>query len=153
MFTSLIRYKQVLFYGVCLAVLMILLRWLELRYLILNNSFEVYAGFIAIIFTALGIWLAMKLTKPKIQTVVVERNIPVRDFKINEETLMRLGLSKREMEVLNKMSEGLSNQEIADSLFLSLNTVKTHTSNLFEKLEVKRRTQAIEKARKLNIIP
>jgi two-component system, NarL family, response regulator LiaR len=147
------RYKNVILYGISLAALTILLRWLELRYLILNNSFEVYAGFIAIIFTSLGIWLALKLIKPNVKTVILEREVPVRDFSVDKETMIRLGLSKREVEVLNKMSEGLSNQEIADSLFLSLNTVKTHTSNLFEKLEVKRRTQAVEKARKLNIIP
>ncbi len=154
-------------YGISLAVLMILLRTLELRFLILSNSFEVYAGFIALIFTGLGIWLALRLMKPKVQTIVIEKEVkvevevevevqvevPKEPFVLNEAEIEKLGLSKRELEVLDKMSQGLSNQEIADGLFLSLNTVKTHSSNLFEKLDVKRRTQAVEKARKLQLIP
>ena len=143
-----------LLYGLSLALLMLFLRMLELRFLIFSNSFEIYAGFIALIFTLLGIWLARRLMKPKVQTIVIEKEIEVQKstFVLNETEIENLGLSKREVEVLGKMAEGLSNQEIADSLFVSLNTVKTHTSNLFEKLDVKRRTQAIEKARKLQLI-
>jgi len=144
----------VLLYGLSLALLMLFLRMLELRFLIFSNSFEIYAGFIALIFTLLGIWLARRLMKPKVQTIVIEKEIEVQKstFVLNETEIENLGLSKREVEVLGKMAEGLSNQEIADSLFVSLNTVKTHTSNLFEKLDVKRRTQAVEKARKLQLI-
>jgi NarL family two-component system response regulator LiaR len=145
----------VILYGLSLALLMVLLRTLELRFLILSNSFEVYAGFIALIFTALGIWLAVRLMKPKVQTVIVEKEIEVQKspFVLNQSEIEKLGISKRELEVLDKMAQGLSNQEIADTLFVSLNTVKTHSSNLFEKLDVKRRTQAVEKARKMRLIP
>jgi two-component system, NarL family, response regulator LiaR len=153
MFRFLSSNKQVIIYGAGLAGLLFLMKWLELRYLIFSHSFEVYAGFIAVIFTCLGIWLAVRLMKPKIRTVVIGNNSPVQaEFTFNEAESDRLGLSKRELEVLGKMSQGLSNQEIADNLFVSLNTVKTHTSNLFLKLDVKRRTQAIEKARKMGII-
>jgi len=138
------RNKSTLLYGTCLAMLLFLLKWLELRFIIINHSFEIYIGAIAIIFTGLGIWLALKLARPKIETVIVEKEI----YELN-----KLNLSKREMEVLQLMSEGLSNQEIALRLFVSLNTIKTHSSKLFEKLDVARRTQAVDKAKKLNIIP
>jgi two-component system, NarL family, response regulator LiaR len=144
--------KDIILYGISLAILLFLLKWLELRFIIINHAFEIYAGIIAIIFTALGIWLAHKLTKPKIETQIVEKPVFTDRFILNEAELDKLGLSKRELEVLQLMSEGLSNQEIAEKLFVSLNTIKTHTSNLFEKLDVKRRTQAIEKAKRLSLI-
>lgn len=160
------RNKHTILYGVSLALLLFLLKWLELRFIIIDHAFEVYIGAIAIIFTALGIWLALKLIKPKIQTVVVEKEVyintvvekeaPINDhpaFMLNEKELDELGLSKRELEVLQLMASGLSNQEIAARLYVSLNTVKTHTSRVFEKLDVKRRTQAIEKAKRLSLIP
>ncbi|MGN7986802.1 response regulator transcription factor [Pedobacter sp. 22226] len=146
--------KSIILYGVFLALMLFLLKWLELRFLIISHAFEIYAGAIAIIFTALGIWLALKLTKPK--TVLIEKEIFTprsETFILNEKELMRLNISKRELEVLQLMSEGLSNQEIASRLFVSLNTIKTHNARLFEKLEAKRRTQAIETAKKLNLIP
>lgn len=143
-----------------MAALLILLRWLQLRFIIFHHAFELYAGAIALIFTALGIWLAMRLTKPKVQTIIVEKQVivekttvPASPFQGNEKALDQAGISKRELEVLQLIAAGCSNQEIADRLFVSLNTVKTHSSNLFLKLDVKRRTQAIEKAKRLNIIP
>jgi NarL family two-component system response regulator LiaR len=148
--------KANLLYGALLGALVFLLNWLELRFLIFDHFVEIYIGAIAILFTLLGIWLAIKLIKPKVETVVVEKylyhdpNIP---FVINEEALNRLGMSKRELEVLQLMAEGLSNQEIARKLFVSLNTIKTHSSKIFEKMDVQRRTQAIEKAKRLGLIP
>lgn len=147
-----LRYRQTLLYGVMLAVLLVILRWLELRFLIMQHSFEIYATGIAIMFTALGIWLAIKLSKPKI----VEKEIFIlkpAEFVLNEQALAKLGLSSRELEVLQLMAVGKSNQEIADHLFLSLNTIKTHSARLFEKMEVKRRTQAVELGKKLALIP
>ena len=121
----------------------------------INHTFELYAGAVAVLFTALGIWLSNKLTQPQTNTIIIEKQIVVeaRGFKLNKEELVRLGLTNREMDVLRCIADGLSNQEIAEHLFLSLNTIKTHSSKVFEKLEVQRRTQAVEKARKLNIIP
>jgi NarL family two-component system response regulator LiaR len=147
------RNKDVILYGISLAILLFMLRWLELRFLIISHAFEIYVGIIAVFFTALGIWLALKLTQPKIETRIVEKAIFSETFVLNVTELNNLGLSKREVEVLQLMSAGLSNQEIAEHLFISLNTIKTHTSKLFEKLDVKRRTQAIEKAKRLNLIP
>lgn len=147
----LIRNKETILYGLALAVLLFLLRWLELRFIIIDYAFELYIGAIALLFTSLGIWLAVKLMNPK--TVVVEKEVYVKDFTLNEEELNKLRLSKRELEVLQLMAEGLSNQEIAGRLFVSLNTIKTHSSKVLEKLDVERRTQAVEKAKRLSIIP
>ena len=153
---QLAKYKQPIWYGLSMAVLLFLLKWLQLRFVIIDHALEIYIGAIAVIFTALGIWLAMKLARPKIQTVVVEKEvykIPAHDLTVNVHEAEKLGLSKRELEVLQLIAEGLSNQEIAARLFVSLNTIKTHSSRIFEKLDVKRRTQAIEKAKRLNLIP
>jgi NarL family two-component system response regulator LiaR len=153
----LVKNKHLLLYGAALAALLVLLKWLEYKLILVDYAFETYAGAIAIIFTALGIWLALKLTKPKVKTVVVEKPIYIEnsldEFSINQNELVRLNLSKRELEVLQLMAKGLSNQEISDSLFVSLNTIKTHSSKLFEKMEVKRRTQAVEMAKRLCLIP
>lgn len=148
--------KGVLIYGCSLAMLLFLLKWLKLRFVIFDHAFEVYIGGIALIFTGLGIWLAIKLTKPKVQTVIVEKEVYINDtagFVLNKHEMERLGLSKRELEVLQLMAQGMSNGEIASALFVSLNTIKTHTSKLYEKLGAKRRTQAIEKAKRLGLIP
>ena len=149
------KHSRLILYGLAMAALMFLLKWLELRLIIFNHAFEIYVGVIAAIFTGLGIWLALKLSKPKVETIVVEKEIFVRRdaFLLNEQALNDLNLSKRELEVLQLMAEGLSNHEIAERLYVSLSTVKTHSRNLFDKLGVARRTQAIDKAKKLFIIP
>jgi len=148
--------KQVILYGIALAGLLVLLKWLEFKLIIVDHAFELYVGAIAIFFTTLGIWLALKLTKPKVETVVIEKSVykgAMPDFKINLEEVSKLNLSSRELEVLQLMALGLSNQEISERLFVSLNTIKTHSSKIFEKMEVKRRTQAVEMAQRLGIIP
>jgi NarL family two-component system response regulator LiaR len=151
-----LRNKATILYSISLAFLLFLLKWLELRFIIFDHSFEIYIGFIAIIFTGLGIWLALKLSKPKIKTVVVEKEVIVtrnENFVLNSSMVSELELSRRELEVLGLLAQGHSNQEIAAKLFVSLSTVKTHLQNLFLKLDVKRRTQAIEKAKRLSLIP
>ncbi|MES1225504.1 MAG: LuxR C-terminal-related transcriptional regulator [Bacteroidota bacterium] len=135
---------------------MFFLRWLELRLVIFHHSIEIYIIIIAIIFTTLGIWLAIKLSKPKIKTVIIEKEIFIsknEKFELDELKVRELDLSNRELEILNLMAKGHSNDEIAEKLFVSLSTVKTHNQNLFVKLDVKRRTQAVEKAKRLNLIP
>jgi DNA-binding CsgD family transcriptional regulator len=148
------QHKEIIIYAVAMAFLLLILRFLEYRFLILQHEFEIYAGIIAILFLLFGIWLSSKIRKPKVETVVIEKEIKIfqNDFIINEKAISTLKISPRELEVLNLMAKGLSNQEIADSLFVSLNTIKTHTSNLLEKLDAKRRTQAIENAKKLQIL-
>ena len=150
------RHTATVLYSISLALLLFFLKWLEIRFVIFNHSIEIYIGFIAVIFTALGIWLALKLSRPKIETVVVEKEVYVgrnENFVPDAALIARLELSKRELEILGLMAKGHSNQEIAEILFLSLSTVKTHNQNIFDKLDVKRRTQAVEKAKRLSIIP
>jgi NarL family two-component system response regulator LiaR len=146
------RYKHIFLYGTALALLLLLLNWLEWKFIVMDRAIELYSGALAIVFTGLGIWLAIKLARPRWKTVIVEKEVYVKSGTINEKELARLGLSARELEVLRLMAEGLSNQEIAARLFVSLNTIKTHSTNIFEKLDVRRRTQAVDKAKKLNII-
>lgn len=140
--------RLVFLYAIALALLIWLLKWLEFRFLVRDLSLEIYLTILAVFFTGLGIWAGLKLTRKKIVTITIGP-----DFVLNEVELNKLGISKREHEVQEWMSKGLSNQEIADKLFVSLNTIKTHTSNLFLKLEVSRRTQAIQKAKQLRLIP
>jgi NarL family two-component system response regulator LiaR len=148
---------------------------MEWRFLIFDHAIAVYSGALALVFTGLGIWLALKLARPKApkpdhQThpgfstasappmltgsamEVLTGSAPEGRPEIDEKELTRFGLSGREQEVLQLMAEGLSNQEIADRLFVSLNTIKTHGSRIFEKLDVKRRTQAVEKSKRLRLI-
>lgn len=150
----LFKHRQLLLYGGALALLLFLLKWMEYRFVVLDHAFEIYITLIAVLFTALGIWLALKLVPAKTHTVVVEKEVYLHPpFTCNEVQQQKLGLSAREMEVLQLMAAGMSNQEIADRLYVSVNTVKTHTSNVFQKLDVKRRTQAVEKAKQLQLIP
>jgi DNA-binding CsgD family transcriptional regulator len=147
--------RHIFLYGLILAILIFALKWLQWKFLIVDNSIDIYIGLIAVFFTTLGVWVATQIVKPKIQTVVVEREIIVpqpEKFVLNETELRRLDLSNREYEVLQLMAKGFSNADIANNLFLSLSTVKTHVSNLYLKMDVKSRTQAIGKAKKLKII-
>lgn len=148
------RKTHIFWYSISLCALLFILNWLKLRLVIIDHAFEIYAGAIALIFTGLGIWLALKLTKPKVKTVVVEQPVYItqHNFVLNEQELNKLQISKRELEVLQLMSEGLSNKEMADRLFLSVSTIKTHANNLFGKLDVTRRTQAISKGKQLGLI-
>lgn len=147
--------KEILLYCVSMALLLFLIKWLEAHFIVFNYRFDFFIGAIAIIFTVLGIWLALKLVKPKTETRIIEKEVHIDNSyqkEINQQRIAKLGLSKRELDVLNLMAIGLSNEEIAGKLFIGLSTVKTHSSNIFLKLDVKRRTQAIEKAKRLNII-
>lgn len=146
--------RHITLYGLLMAILVFALKWLEWKFLLLQNAIEVYVGLIAIAFTVLGIWVAGQLAKPKIQTVVVEREVYLPhpgQAEINEAELKKLNLSNREYEVLQLLTKGYSNAEIGENLFLSVSTVKTHVSNLFVKMDVKSRVQAIEKAKRLRI--
>lgn len=147
--------KHIIIYGFSLAILVFALKWLQWKYLIVDNSLDIYIGLIAVFFTVLGIWVAKQLTKPKIHTVVVEKEVVVplsEDFTINEFELNKLNLSNREYEVLRLLTRGYSNAAIAEDLSLSLSTIKTHVSNLFVKMAVRSRAQAIEKAKRLRLV-
>jgi DNA-binding CsgD family transcriptional regulator len=138
--------KTIALYGLALAGLVAILKFVEYRFFVQDLALEFYLGIVAILFTGLGIWAGLKLTRKKV--IIADPN-----FKLDPATLDRLGISNREYEVLELIAQGLSNQEIADKLFVSRNTVKTHSSNLFLKLNAKRRTQAIQKAKELRLLP
>jgi DNA-binding CsgD family transcriptional regulator len=147
--------KEILIYCISMGLLFFLIKWLEAHFIVFNYRIDFFIGAIAIIFTVLGIWLALKLVKPKVETRIIEKEVYIDNSAqtvINQREIAKLGISKREMDVLILMAMGLSNEEIAGKLFIGLNTVKTHSSNIFLKMDVKRRTQAVEKAKRLNII-
>jgi DNA-binding CsgD family transcriptional regulator len=147
--------KELLIYGISMALVLFLLKLLEAHFIVYNYRLDLFIGAIAIVFTVLGIWLALKLVKPKVETRIIEKEVYIDNpapAEINQKEIENLGISSRELDVLNLMAAGLSNEEIAGKLFISLNTVKTHSSNIFLKLDVKRRTQAVDKAKRLNII-
>jgi two-component system, NarL family, response regulator LiaR len=141
-------WKTILLYGLSLAALVSLLKVVEYKFLVRDLSLEFYIGVVALFFTSIGVWAGLRITRKK--TVVVST---LEKFQVNEEQLKHLGISKREYDVLALMAKGLSNQEIADKLFVSLNTVKTHSSNIFVKLDARRRTQAVRRAKELHLIP
>ena len=146
--------KHILIYGLCGGVLIILLKLVEYRFLVVEHSIEIYGGLIALLFAVLGIWLGLKLTR-KTETIVVrEVQVPAPStFTLNETRLRELGITRRELEILELIAGGLSNREIAEKLFVSENTVKTHSSRLFDKLSAKRRTQAVQMAKEFGLIP
>lgn len=135
--------KTVAIYALSLALLAFTLKAIEYQLLIKDASTEIFVTIVAIGFLIFGVWLGRKLTTP---------SLPTNSPEINHAAIAHLQLSERELEVLQEAATGKSNQQIAESLFLSIHTVKTHLSNVYEKLEVKRRTEAIMKAKELNII-
>ena len=152
--------KHLLIYGLCGGLLIVVLRLIEYRFLVLERSIEIYGGLIALLFVSLGIWLGLKLTKNKVVVKEVPIEVPVEirvptsePFVLNQVRLQQLGITARELEILELIAGGLSNREIAERLCVSENTVKTHSSRLFEKLSAKRRTQAVQIGKELQLIP
>ena len=145
--------KTILIYGLCGGVLIVALKLIEYRFLVVEHSIEIYGGLIAAFFAGVGIWLGLKLTRKK--EVIVEREVlvPAQPFVLNEARLRELSITPRELEILDLIARGLSNREIAERLFVSENTVKTHSSRLFDKLSAKRRTQAVQIGKELGLIP
>lgn len=143
-----------LIYGLGAGVLIVVLRLVEYRFLVIEHSVEIYGGLIALVFAVLGIWLGLKLTRK--EQVIVVKEVAVSDsqpFIVNEDRVRELGVTKRELEILELIAEGLSNREIAEKLFVSENTVKTHSSRLFDKLSARRRTQAVQIGKDMGLIP
>ena len=128
--------KTIFLYGLALALLIFALRFIEYRFLVRDLTLEFYVGLVAILFAGLGIWIGLRLTRKEVVVVNPE-------FKFNEKEQSQRNISKRELEVLELMAQGLANQEIADKLFVSINTVKTHSSNLFSKLEVGKKAKGL----------
>jgi len=144
--------RDVVLFGVIGGLLIALLRLVEYRFLIIEHSIEIYGGIVAAVFAAVGIWLGLKLTKTK--TVVKEVRVPATTpFAPDTRRVESLGITPRELEILELIAAGLSNREMAGRLFVSENTVKTHSSRLFGKLNARRRTQAVQIAKEQGLIP
>ncbi len=144
--------KAVLLYGICGGLLIAALRAAEYRFLVLERSIEIYGGLIALIFASVGIWLGLTLTKKTEVVVIREVPVPAVPFVRDDAKVAELGITPRELEILEHIASGKSTREIAAALFVSENTVKTHASRLFDKLSVNRRTQAVQVAKSLGLI-
>lgn len=146
--------KTILVYGLLGGVLIAVLKFVEYRFLVVEHSLEVYGGVVALLFAALGIWLGLKLTRPRETVVVKEVHVRTASpFVLNAVRQEQLGITPRELEILALIAEGLSNREIAARLFVSENTVKTHSGRVFDKLNARRRTQAVQLAKEAGLIP
>ena len=147
--------KQLAIYGLCGGVLIVAMRFVEYRFLVIGHSVEIYVALIAAAFAAIGIWFGITLTGRKVEVREVTVEVPVASggpFVADAARIEALGITPRELEVLQLIAEGLSNKEMAERLFVSENTVKTHASRVFDKLGASRRTQAVQFAKSQRII-
>ena len=144
--------KAVLVYGAAGGVLIALLKLAEYRFLVVEHSLEIYGGLVALVFAGVGIWLGLTLTRTK--EVVVLKEVPATPtpFAVDQGKIKELGITPRELEILQLIARGLSAREIATTLFVSENTVKTHSSRVFDKLGVNKRLKAVETARAWRLI-
>jgi DNA-binding CsgD family transcriptional regulator len=149
--------KHLAIYGVCGGLLIVAMRFVEYRFLVVSHSVEIYAALVAATFAAAGIWLGLTLTGRKVEVREVTVEVPVAampgPFVADQARIEALGITPRELEVLQLIAEGLSNKEMAERLFVSENTVKTHATRVFDKLSAKRRTQAVQLAKEAGLIP
>jgi len=146
--------RHVLIFGLVGGVLIAALKWTEFQFLVIEHSIEIYGGLIAAIFAAFGIWLGIKLTKTRQKIVIQEVRIAgVASFVRDEKKRDDLGITRRELEILELVAQGMSNREIAAQLFVSENTVKTHCARAFDKLGAVRRTQAVQRGKELGLLP
>ena len=146
--------KHILIYGLTGGILIAALKFIEYRFLVIEHSLEIYGGLVAAVFAGVGIWLGLKLTKKEERIVIREVLVPSgQPFALNEKKLQELSITPRELEILQLIAQGMSNREIAAHLFVSENTVKTHSSRLFDKLGARRRTQAVQMGQEFGLIP
>ena len=147
--------RHVLLYGLLGGLLIALLKAVEYRFLVVEYSVEIYGGLIAAIFAGLGVWLGLRITRPAPPSPTVVTNAPAAaatPFVRDAAQVERFGITPRELEILELIAEGLSNREIAEKLFVSENTVKTHSSRVFDKLGARRRTQAVQLGKQRGLI-
>ena len=146
--------KHVLLYGLVCGVLIAALKAIEYRWLVMEYSVEIYGGLVAAVFATVGIWLGLKLTRHTETVVVREVFVAAPVIFVRDETkLAALGITPRELEILQLIAAGLSNKEIGERVFVSENTVKTHSSRVFDKLGARRRTQAVQLGKEWRLIP
>ncbi len=137
--------KRLILYGVLLALGTLALQWLDYHRVVRSAPGSVFDVLFAGLFLLLGIWTGARL---------LARRVPAPEGETgNPQAQAVLGISARELEVLAEIAAGHSNKEIAARLHVSPNTVKTHISNLFEKLGARRRTDALRRARELGLVP
>ena len=148
--------RTILLYGLIGGAVITALQLVQYRFLVVEHSLEIYGGLVALLFASLGIWLGIRLTRPTERVVVREVSVPAPPttaFVLNAPSVERLGVTPRELEILQLIAAGLSNREIAERLNVSENTVKTHSSRLFSKLDARRRTQAVQIAKEAGLLP
>src|SRR5471030_1873746 len=146
--------KHILLYGLLGGVLVAGLKLIEYRWLVVEHSVEIYGGLVAAVFASVGIWLGLRLTRHRETVVVREVLVPApATFVRDQGKLESLGITPRELEILELIAAGLSTKEIAARVFVSENTVKTHSSRVFDKLGARRRTQAVQLGKELQLIP
>jgi DNA-binding CsgD family transcriptional regulator len=151
--------KTILLYGILGGVLIAGLKLIEYRFLVVEHSIEIYGGIVALLFSVLGIWLGLRLTRTREMVIVREVQVPVEvpvragePFVADPERVREMGITPRELEILEAIAAGLSTREIAEKLFVSENTVKTHSRRLYDKLNARRRTQAVQIAKEAGLI-
>lgn len=146
--------RHILIYGLIGGAVITLMKWAEYRFLVVEHSLEIYGGLTAATFATLGIWLGRKMAKTREKIVLMEVPVPSdQPFALNEKKRDDLEITPRELEVLELIAQGMSNREIAEKLFVSENTIKTHSSRVFDKLGAKRRTQAVQLGKEFGLIP
>jgi DNA-binding CsgD family transcriptional regulator len=151
--------RHVLIFGLVGGLLLVTLQYSEYRFVVIEHSVELYGALVAILFSTLGIWLGLRITRRRERIVVKEVPVPSRGaepavpFSRNVAQQESLGITSRELEILTLIARGLANREIAAELFISENTVKTHCSRVFNKLGAARRTQAVQRCKELGLLP
>jgi DNA-binding CsgD family transcriptional regulator len=152
--------RHVLIFGVVGGLLIAALQYTEYRFVVIEHSVELYSALVAILFSAFGIWLGLRITRRReiIRETVVVKEVLVpaeaaAPFAPNTARQQTLGITARELEILTMVARGLSNREIATELFVSENTVKTHCARAFDKLGAARRTQAVQRGKELGLLP
>ena len=147
-------WRHIILFGLAGGIFITLLKWTEYRYLVMEHSIEIYGGLTAATFAAFGIWLGLRLTRKQIVLKEVQVQVPAgQPFAVNSRKQEELEITPRELEILELIAKGMSNREIAEKLFVSENTVKTHSSRVFDKLGAKRRTQAVQLGKEFGLLP
>ena len=153
--------RHVLIFGLVGGLLIVTLQYTEYRFVVIEHSVELYSALVAILFAVFGIWLGLRITRSRQivrETVVVKEVLvpaaspAVGPFSPDSAQQQALGITARELEVLTLVAGGHSNREIAEQLFVSENTVKTHCARVFDKLGAARRTHAVKRAKELGLL-
>lgn len=148
--------RHVLIFGLVGGLLIAALQYTEYRFVVIEHSVELYGALVAVLFAAFGIWLGLRITRRRETVVVREVLVPAEaavPFAPNTIRQQSLGITARELEVLTLVARGCSNREIAEQLFVSENTIKTHCARAFDKLGASRRTQAVQRGKELGLLP